>query len=229
MAGLRCVYPASGESLGWTPAPRCRLSICRTDLGLPFLLFNEPATTEIYTLSLHDALPIRIGLGQAAVLVGHAGASLARGASVDLRGRLLEERVGHRLTGPASLLDARPHHLPVALPERGQLHASLRVGVHGQVPARVDVVEVQAVVLRLALLGRVPEHLVPDSRLGRHGGAAGQADQGHRGDEDRRVAHARLPLYVGWAGGGQARPPAGSALPRGSGAGRSPGVAVDDD
>src|SRR5471032_3259296 len=43
-----------GESTG-----RSRLSI------LPFFFFNDTATTEIYTLSLHDALPIcvpRIGL-----------------------------------------------------------------------------------------------------------------------------------------------------------------------
>src|SRR5690242_21486164 len=29
-------------------------------LGLVFFFFNDPATTEIYTLSLHDALPIWI-------------------------------------------------------------------------------------------------------------------------------------------------------------------------
>src|SRR3712207_7199289 len=29
-----------------------------TDLSLPLFLFNDTATTEIYTLSLHDALPI---------------------------------------------------------------------------------------------------------------------------------------------------------------------------
>src|SRR3712207_2415858 len=28
------------------------------DVALPFLFFNDTATTEIYTLSLHDALPI---------------------------------------------------------------------------------------------------------------------------------------------------------------------------
>src|SRR6266850_7652389 len=28
-------------------------------LTLTFFFFNDPATTEIYTLSLHDALPIR--------------------------------------------------------------------------------------------------------------------------------------------------------------------------
>src|SRR5438445_9563106 len=34
------------------------LSIC---LVLIFSFFNDPATTEIYTLSLHDALPISCG------------------------------------------------------------------------------------------------------------------------------------------------------------------------
>src|SRR5688572_32771197 len=33
--------------------------LCRVDcLSLFFFFFNDPATTEIYTLSLHDALPI---------------------------------------------------------------------------------------------------------------------------------------------------------------------------
>src|SRR2546426_7697674 len=30
------------------------------DLGLLFFFFNDTATTEIYTLSLHDALPISL-------------------------------------------------------------------------------------------------------------------------------------------------------------------------
>src|SRR2546422_6298956 len=30
----------------------------RIECGSPFFFFNDPATTEIYTLSLHDALPI---------------------------------------------------------------------------------------------------------------------------------------------------------------------------
>src|SRR2546430_12478951 len=29
-----------------------------------FFFFNDPATTEIYTLSLHDALPISLGLAR---------------------------------------------------------------------------------------------------------------------------------------------------------------------
>src|SRR5258706_251923 len=32
-------------------------------LSTPFFFFNDTATTEIYTLSLHDALPISLGTG----------------------------------------------------------------------------------------------------------------------------------------------------------------------
>src|SRR2546427_9243386 len=32
--------------------------MCPSDLVLVFFFFNDTATTEIYTLSLHDALPI---------------------------------------------------------------------------------------------------------------------------------------------------------------------------
>src|SRR5215203_1099380 len=54
-AAIRC-----GSSFGvrWTRGgrivvlPRCRAAI------LLFFFFNDTATTEIYTLSLHDALPI---------------------------------------------------------------------------------------------------------------------------------------------------------------------------
>src|SRR2546425_2556203 len=31
---------------------------CRVSVSSPFFFFNDTATTEIYTLSLHDALPI---------------------------------------------------------------------------------------------------------------------------------------------------------------------------
>src|SRR5438874_4215498 len=50
-------------------------------LFLFFFFFNDPATTEIYTLSLHDALPISLWLYGA----GHVGQALIRilGARVD--------------------------------------------------------------------------------------------------------------------------------------------------
>src|SRR2546429_7135968 len=70
-----------------------------------FFFFNDPATTEIYTLSLHDALPISVaGLGTAGLPLyadhHHGGDSRrARGAGVG-RGRLG--------AGPPPRLVARP-------------------------------------------------------------------------------------------------------------------------
>src|SRR6266487_399391 len=42
-------------------------------LKLQFFFFNDTATTEIYTLSLHDALPIQRGECQAALALGADG------------------------------------------------------------------------------------------------------------------------------------------------------------
>src|SRR3712207_1643555 len=53
-----------------------------TGLLFPFFFFNDTATTEIYTLSLHDALPIsdlavgRVGQSDAREEVGPAGAAV---------------------------------------------------------------------------------------------------------------------------------------------------------
>jgi len=38
-----------------------------------FFFFNDTATTEIYTLSLHDALPIFINAGRAYIRESRAG------------------------------------------------------------------------------------------------------------------------------------------------------------
>src|SRR6266853_924592 len=43
------LYPAHKRMRVHHPIPTCN----------PFFFFNDTATTEIYTLSLHDALPIR--------------------------------------------------------------------------------------------------------------------------------------------------------------------------
>src|SRR5437870_8850393 len=48
-----------------------------------FFFFNDTATTEIYTLSLHDALPISVGRGAA----GGAGRSLPPYPDPPARGR----------------------------------------------------------------------------------------------------------------------------------------------
>src|SRR2546422_4838451 len=46
----------------------------------PFFFFNDTATTEIYTLSLHDALPICAGRRARARLPLRVGGPRARGA-----------------------------------------------------------------------------------------------------------------------------------------------------
>src|SRR5204863_8751409 len=43
------------------------------DSSIPYFFFNDPATTEIYTLSLHDALPISADVGRYFVSVSCAG------------------------------------------------------------------------------------------------------------------------------------------------------------
>src|SRR5260370_42223981 len=45
------------------------ISFSRSLLNLSFFFFNDTATTEIYTLSLHDALPISRGFGVETVAV----------------------------------------------------------------------------------------------------------------------------------------------------------------
>src|SRR3712207_8278073 len=61
-----------------------------------FFFFNDTATTEIYTLSLHDALPIcrgpRVALpwGVAAFAAGLLVAGLAGGMAVFVAGRALQ-------------------------------------------------------------------------------------------------------------------------------------------
>ena len=56
----------------------------RSCLLIVFFFFNDTATTEIYTLSLHDALPICWNMG------------LQTGANEFLNMELLEHRVANR-------------------------------------------------------------------------------------------------------------------------------------
>src|SRR3712207_8654639 len=67
-----------------------------------FFFFNDTATTEIYTLSLHDALPIS-GAHQQAVPVGRAAdhilhADVAAGAGSVLHHHGLAERLDRKST-----------------------------------------------------------------------------------------------------------------------------------
>src|SRR2546422_8260551 len=67
-----------------------------------FFFFNDTATTEIYTLSLHDALPI--SLVMAAYAVGTSAPSLIFGRSITgtSGGRMLETLIRLMLPMPAA-------------------------------------------------------------------------------------------------------------------------------
>src|SRR6266496_4876759 len=95
-----------------------------------FFFFNDPATTEIYTLSLHDALPIR----------GVTGASMRRQAEpanepLTAPPRVVSSR-GHRwVDGTADDLGGRLDRHPAAgdlalqeVQQRGELGGRDRIG-----------------------------------------------------------------------------------------------------
>src|ERR1044072_8147210 len=70
--GCSTAPDAEGSGLGSPPARNARgtdrkstrLNFSHTDISpMPSFFFNDTATTEIYTLSLHDALPISLATG----------------------------------------------------------------------------------------------------------------------------------------------------------------------
>src|SRR5258708_35677867 len=75
------------------------------------LFFNDTATTEIYTLSLHDALPISIGCadgrnGHLLVIHGPILATVGEFATPDLAG---QHRAPHRSEEHTSELQSPDH------------------------------------------------------------------------------------------------------------------------
>src|SRR2546422_7069806 len=80
-----------------------------------FFFFNDTATTEIYTLSLHDALPIFERLAPAVQLLLRAEIGAAQGREVsfvgrpDGNGRIVDARVVARSEEHTSELQSRLH------------------------------------------------------------------------------------------------------------------------
>src|SRR5947207_14718066 len=64
----------------------CLVSTFELSLLLFFFFFNDTATTEIYTLSLHDALPISLNIDLAPTMLGLAGVGVPR----SMQGRSLD-------------------------------------------------------------------------------------------------------------------------------------------
>src|SRR3712207_9577395 len=73
-----------------------------------FFFFNDTATTEIYTLSLHDALPIYRFSGLAALLRGFPEGARQSRSGYNARG---DEWVGTEPEAPDELLDRKSTRL----------------------------------------------------------------------------------------------------------------------
>src|SRR2546429_7361705 len=71
-----------------------------------FFFFNDTATTEIYTLSLHDALPISVGWSNSALSSRRA---MVRIAFISLLGCALGELLEQRSEEHTSELQSRLH------------------------------------------------------------------------------------------------------------------------
>src|SRR5690606_41770042 len=122
--------------------------------------FDDPATTEIYTLSLHDALPISEQRRSSIVEV-HDGPARAlerlEGALDELVARLGEDLDGDVLRDQV-LLDQQPAEIEVGLRggretdldfleadlAQGSEHPQLALGVHGLDQRLVAVTQVDA-------------------------------------------------------------------------------------
>src|SRR2546430_9561273 len=76
------------------------------DIILIFFFFNDTATTEIYTLSLHDALPISAG----------SVARAARGRRPDAQGPARPRGAAHRAAPHVRALRGGPLRVPRAPP-----------------------------------------------------------------------------------------------------------------
>src|SRR5215469_4151747 len=79
------VEPTSPRHSRPRHCPARRLSLC---------FFNDPATTEIYTLSLHDALPIR------------AIVPFPAGGVTDAVARIIGQKLGERLDRKSTRLNS---------------------------------------------------------------------------------------------------------------------------
>src|SRR5437868_14447016 len=116
----------------------------RNALSLPLFFFNDPATTEIYTLSLHDALPIsrvRLDADESRRSAIDSGDAPLRIRVVERRGHLggarLRVRESHliAIAGDRNIV-LHPDSRPACVPRCVLLAARIvSAGVEDQVPA----------------------------------------------------------------------------------------------
>src|SRR3712207_8390699 len=78
------------------------------------VFFNDPATTEIYTLSLHDALPICVGRAPGAVGLQPLAVGAVLDADPDRSDRAVVDGVagdGHRVRADRLVVDRKSTRL----------------------------------------------------------------------------------------------------------------------
>src|SRR5688572_31106759 len=102
-----------------------------------FFFFNDTATTEIYTLSLHDALPI-LGLGLRDPAVLHVAALLADDA-LDLAVRVaLERSAATRSEEHTSELQSQSNLVCRLLLEKKKKHTTIILYGITELEQRID-------------------------------------------------------------------------------------------
>src|SRR5256712_9637264 len=112
-----------------------------------FFFFNDTATTEIYTLSLHDALPISLGGDDGRTVGGEIEVAPSRGRFAEAAGLPVQR---DRVEREARLLQhGRDQPLAVAAP--GKARDIVGADVDGRDPARLPILDLQ-----LPLIGFVP-------------------------------------------------------------------------
>src|SRR3989475_2823249 len=161
-----------------------------------FFFFNDTATTEIYTLSLHDALPIsfvrplrvRVGIEHGRAAAGEVESVLAL-RQPDARGVTTDHALTTRVFGAV-----QHKHTPV-LHHRGRIEGGMlfppRDGVtHCRAePGRGTGRDHRVRVLGFVKRTERPSRLLPAHRLARH--SAGREQEHHKGEGLQGAAPAK--------------------------------------
>src|SRR5256885_16978454 len=95
-----------------------------------FFFFNDTATTEIYTLSLHDALPISIG-HQGVMAVNGRGVGVL-GTGIDVCYPKENKKLYEKVLERGAILSEFPfgtHPAPENFPVRNRIVAGMPLGV----------------------------------------------------------------------------------------------------
>src|SRR3712207_5488682 len=107
----RSACPAFCWCSGWRGWKRTPLKSRHANITLSVFFFNDTATTEIYTLSLHDALPI------SALAIYSSGLYLGGGLSLFIGGAIVQSwNAAYPGGGPLGLVGWQAAFMAVGLP-----------------------------------------------------------------------------------------------------------------